>query len=311
MTFFTSVSTHIGHLSEHVRVGGVSGAGEYFAKLISRKVQNKAGTNIYTRSEEWDLLIILDAARVDAMQKLSSDYEFLDTPGEITSVASSSETWMKRTFTDTYRPEMEETVYVCANPFSDELLLNSCFSVLSEVWRSGWSDQLGTVPAPVVTDAAINIGRNQSPKRMVVHYMQPHFPSIPHTEQDNSNMNLDTFGEEWESIWDELRAGKVSRDNAWIQYIDNLEYVLQEVENLITNIFAEDVVITADHGNAFGEWWQWGHPKYVEIDPVRRVPWYSTKATDKRTIEPPREESTTAVNKNPSIDDRLQALGYK
>lgn len=311
MNLLQSIRIHVGHLSEHVRAGGVSGAGEYFAKLLSRKLQNKTGTNIYNYSDEWDLLIILDAARVDAIQKLAIDFDFLNNHGEITSVASSSETWMKRTFINRHQSEMGQTAYICANPFSDRILSNSDFLIMDEVWRSGWSDQLGTVPASVVTDAAIKTGRNQSPKKMIVHYMQPHFPSIPHAEESNSTMDLDTFGEEWESIWDGLRAGTVTHDDAWKRYIDNLKYVLEEVGKLINNVDAKDVIITADHGNAFGELWQWGHPKYVKISPIRQVPWYSTKATDRCTIQPPREELTIGTTKNSSIDERLRALGYK
>lgn len=301
--------THLGHFLHHARVGGINGIGEYFAKLYSRKVHHKPGINIFDRGNEWDLLIILDAARVDAMQELTSEVSFLNNPDTITSTASTSETWMKRTFIDNYQFEMEETAYVCANPFSDELLAESDFRLLDEVWKHGWNNQLGTVPAPEVTDSAIEIGRNRSPDKMIVHYMQPHFPSVPHNNYD-SEINLDTFGEGWESIWDDLRAGKVDPSYAWELYFDNLRYVLDEVKILKNNLDAEKVIITADHGNAFGEWWQWGHPKYVKIGVIRHVPWYSTTAIDKKEVDPPREDLVLTSDKDTTVKERLRSLGY-
>jgi len=44
-------------------------------------------------------------------------------------------------------------------------------------------------------------------------------------------------------------------------------------------------VITADHGEAFGEMGVWGHPYGFPFAPVKTVPWAETTATDERTYE--------------------------
>ena len=49
---------------------------------------------------------------------------------------------------------------------------------MREVWRDAWDYDRGTVLPRAVTDAAIRAGRNQDLDRLVVHYMQPHFPCI-------------------------------------------------------------------------------------------------------------------------------------
>lgn len=43
-------------------------------------------------------------------------------------------------------------------------------------------------------------------------------------------------------------------------YLDDLRYVLDDVEILLENIAAEHVVLSADHGEAFGECGVYGHP---------------------------------------------------
>lgn len=60
------------------------------------------GTNIFTK--DWDLLIILDTCRPDALRELQDEYDFIQEVDEITSVGGSSPEWMVNTFT---------TVYIC------------------------------------------------------------------------------------------------------------------------------------------------------------------------------------------------------
>lgn len=85
------------------------------------------------------------------------------------------------------------------------------------------------------------------------------------------------------------------------------------MELLLENVDAETVAITADHGNAMGEWGLYGHPKWTYIDSLVRVPWYVTTATDERTYEPA-EEDPESINRDVTADeveDRLRDLGYR
>jgi hypothetical protein len=48
--------------------------------------------------------------------------------------------------------------------------------------------------------------------------------------------------------------GDGDEEEIWESYIENLRYVLDHVEVLLENVDAEEVAISADHGNAKGEW---------------------------------------------------------
>lgn len=263
------------------------------------------GTNVFDR--EWDALLVLDGCRVDAIQEVADEYEFLDQPGTHRSPGSASYQWMDRTFTDEYAGELARTAHVTANPFTDEFCDPTHFAVLDEVWRDGWDDGVGIVPARTVTDRAIHAAREHADSfdRLLVHYMQPHFPSVP--EPLGRGATLDGWRDGREMAWQGLRRGEFTRERVWRAYLANLRYVLDDVELLLRNLDAERVVITADHGNAVGEWGVYGHPN-VPLDVLREVPWYATTASDTGSHEPTIEASEPA---EATVDDRLAALGYR
>ena len=256
------------------------------------------GTNIYEK--EWDLLIVLDACRVDAMEKVVGEYSFLSGPGRHRSTGSTSGEWMRTSFTDKYKDEIENTVYVTANPHSSEVE-SLPFLAFEDVYNYGWDSEIGTVPADTVTDIAIKSGRQHadSRERMVVHYMQPHFPSIP---------DPIGHGDKFDNVWKGLMIGRGDEDEIWNCYIENLRYVLDYVEVLLENIDADTVAITADHGNAKGEWGVYDHPLGVPIDCVKTVPWCRTTATDEDTRTPSSRKSDEVEK---TVNDRLKSLGYR
>jgi len=146
-------------------------------------------------SWKWDLLIVLDACRVDTLRKLSTDPEFdiFDTGGSIRSVGSYSSQWMERTFVEGYAEEIEQTAYVNGNPHSELCLDNVEFGRLDDIWKTDWNDDIGTIPPEPLTDQTIRVGREDSPERMIVHYMQPHFLPIPHPELE-SGIDVERIG---------------------------------------------------------------------------------------------------------------------
>lgn len=263
-------------------------------------------TNVYDR--DWDVLLLLDACRVDLIEEVAGEYDFLDRPDEIVSVGSSSIEWIENTFTERRRREMKRTAYVTGNPFSHRVLDDGDLLELDEVWRYGWDEEAGTIPGRPITDRAIGVKRELDPDRLIVHYMQPHFPSIP--DPLGGGMNAETLGEGagWEDPWDRLRKGELDRERVWQSYRENLRYILDEVELLIENVDAERVVISADHGNAAGEMGVYGHPK-APVPEIRRVPWYETSAEDVGEYEPKQATERTAVRED-DIEDKLSALGY-
>jgi hypothetical protein len=263
---------------------------------------NDRGENVLDR--EWDLLVVLDACRPDLLPAVADDYAFVPRdPATVRSVGSSSEEWLDHTFR---ARDASDVTYVTANPFAASHLDADALAAVDHVWRTGWDDDLGTVPPRPVTDAAIRHLR-EGAERAVVHYMQPHYPfrSAP----DLGRMERDDFGTPSldDDVWTRLQVGAVSREDLWAAFVDNLRWVLDDVSVLLSNADADRVVLTADHGNAFGESRIYGHPSGIAIDPLRRVPWVETTATDEGTHEP-----ATAVEaaEDGDVTDRLRDLGY-
>lgn len=256
-------------------------------------------------SEDWDLLIVLDACRYDVMDAVADEYSFIQSVGSRYSPASSSLPWLRYQFHPKHIQRIKETAYITGNVFSDEVLDESDFYKLDEVWKYCWNEDIGVVPPRAITDQAINTARNSNMNQMIVHYMQPHFPSLDNPELGGQ---IDRRDNKWiNDVWSKLEAGEINKEVVWNAYKSNLESVLSEVELLLNNSEFSKAVITSDHGNAFGERGIYGHPGNRVHSCLRKVPWIVTSANDIRTHMPETEdESVDEI----SIDDKLSALGY-
>lgn len=268
------------------------------------------GQHIYER--DWDALVILDACRADTFFDLVD--EELDHPlheqETVRSLACATDPWMKRTFTSEWTSTMQRSAYIVGNPYSIPNLDESLFGYFDEVHQYAWDDNVGTTPAHPVTERAVDVGRNEDWDRMIVHYMQPHFPSIPdHLGYGLSQSNFyhPEGGVEWDSVWDALKNGEISTERVQKSYRANLRYVLNELSILLENLSAESVVITSDHGNAFGEWGQYGHPASIYCPVNRLVPWVETTATDTGELMPTLSRQRRGTD---DLNEKLAALGY-
>ncbi|ELZ04979.1 hypothetical protein C481_03482 [Natrialba asiatica DSM 12278] len=101
-------------------------------------------------------------------------------------------------------------------------------------------------------------------------------------------------------------SGEISREAVWSQYISELESVIDSVGTLLENFDADRVVITSDHGEAFGEWLGYKHRGGTIHPHVRRVPWAVTTATDTHTYAPELDLKETEMER----EKMLEALGY-
>jgi hypothetical protein len=128
---------------------------------------------------------------------------------------------------------------------------------------------------------------------------------VPDPLSDGMNRETLGQGEGWESPWKLLRNGDVSWERVRDAYRSNLKYVLNDVALLLENVDADRAVISADHGNAAGEFGIYGHPR-VPLSPVRTVPWYTTTATDEHRYSP--EVTPGQVGGN--VEQKLADLGY-
>lgn len=294
--------------SERIRQKGLEGVGDTLYDLYRGAwwlaYPIPRGTNVYER--DWDVLLILDACRVDLLRSVADEYEFVgsaESVESVGSVGSMSKEWMAKTFTDEYAEEVSETAYITANVFSEEMLDADDFLELDEVWKYAWDNDAGTVPPRPVTDRIVKTAREEDPERIIAHYVQPHHPFI----ESDFGFEAATFGpDSSDTVVDALRKGKIGRDEYWSAYQNNLRLVLDEVELLLSNLDADTVAITADHGDALGEWGIYDHPVGCLHPVVRTVPWVETKAEDTGEYEPRdvREGDETTV------EDRLRSLGY-
>jgi len=289
-----------------------------YHRLLSKWFDYRA-ENVFDR--EWEVLLVLDGCRVDALASVADEYQFLNPEiPSIVSVGGASPVWLARTFVPTHRKAIHRTTYLSANPHTRRVLGPDSAGLFAElgthedwteelgglipVWEQAWDDSRGTVPARAVTDRLVRAVRTGSADRYIAHYMQPHFPSIP--DPIGAKMNVDDDARWEENVWDRLADGDLTRDRVWESYMANLRYVLDEIEIVLSNVESEDIVITADHGNAFGERGAYGHGADF-VNGVRRVPWVTATGTDEGTHEPEVVDEYGDV----SVDEQLEALGYK
>lgn len=299
---------------------------DLFLSLTSRY---SFGTNVFER--EWDVLVILDACRTDALQELAPEYSFLDDIESIWSVGSTSHEWYVKTFVEDYREMLAETALISSNPFAEHTLINGeypprhpCPFDLT-AWRTVSTEDLAyfeltrrhdrpfadvstlaphstTVQDPsYVTDRAIIAGRKDFEK-VVVHYFQPHRPFIYNLVRNNVRMT---------SLEDEPyeagRSGEANIDDIWPLYLDNLRLVLDSVQELLKNVDGT-VALTADHGELFGEFRQYGHFQSIPHPKLKKVPWVEVTGTDTGTKRPKRDFS---MGEKRGINEQLADLGYQ
>lgn len=220
------------------------------------------------------------------------------------------------TFGRSHLETIRRTAYVTRNPYPERVfdrklvppyetavplgprdydVVNSAdFMYLDEVAEYGVDPDQGTVPARTITNRAVASGRARDPDWLIAHYMQPHTPYLGNPPDDCPDFA-------------DFMSGDVSRPQMWEAYLATLRYVLDDVALLLENVDAERVVITADHGEVFGEWGFYGHTIGCPHPAVRRVPWVETTATDEGTHEPAiMPEADPAFDR----DQHLRDLGY-
>jgi hypothetical protein len=306
------VPAQAANVARNLRHRGVDAVRE-LASLVAYSLQSTTDPDPVLDAD-WDVLVVLDACRADLFAEVAADadHDFLPAdPGSRTSPASSSVEWLETVFGGASDGALADLAYVTGNPYSASKIDHDRFHSVEEVWRYAWDDDLGTIPPRPVTDAAVRTGREAVADRMVVHYMQPHFPSVVEREQRSDGVELDAFGDDEMSVWDDLRFGRRSEADAWQTYRENLEYVLDDLAVLFENLDAERVVVTADHGNAFGERHVYGHPGGVDLPVLREVPWFETTATDTRSHEPDAAGRDDTGDDGDVVEERLEDLGYR
>lgn len=126
--------------------------------------------------------------------------------------------------------------------------------------------------------------------------------------------------ENYESIDSQFKRGKITSEELREAYKANLQYVLSEVQRLVSYLDCP-VVVSADHGEHLGEHFdevpQLTHPDRTH--PIlREVPWFTVDEEakghhDLSAFESRKSRSAAGENEvdEDTITNRLEALGYK
>ena len=259
----------------------------------------------YPFNHNWKLLVVLDALRFD-VAKESMATNRLGEPKKIWSVGANSPSWINRTFGSASPTILQNTAYISANPFTDQA--PEALNVRDNVQKYAFDEQIGTIPPRPVTDRAIAVGRETSLDRYIVHYMQPHLPPVDYQSDLSDFIAPPDSDQESTNPWRDIEEGIRESSKVESAYRDNIHTVTSDLQLLLKNFGAEEVVITADHGNFLGEWGRWGHRYWDSIHPaVRYVPYWETSASDERTHSPSEYNQS---GQNTSQMERLRALGY-
>lgn len=275
-------------------------------RLYNRLVRGRTGVRVM--GEPWDTLVVLDGCRYDTFAELS------ELPGRLESrrsVGSHTSEFLKTNFTDHYR----DTVYVSATPQLARHGLCERFHDCYRLWETHWDENAGTVLPESVTDVARSAHQEYPHKRLVVHYLQPHYPFIgplgselEHSRLANDPSRAHEAGPGM--VWDRLREGELRTAPVQEAYRENLTIALRHVERLVSGLDGR-TVITSDHGNVFGRWGVYGHPPKTYLDGLATVPWLTIEGTA-REIRPEEAARNNPPEKDLQlVNDRLSALGYR
>jgi hypothetical protein len=232
------------------------------------------------------------------------------------SLGSTSEEFLEKNFSSGV---FEDTVYVNTNPYVPRTGLNQgTFHAVINLLDK-WDSVNHTILPITVVDSAIDIHNRFPDKRLIIHFMQPHYPFIGKDRFGERGWLPDSAGDiEGKTVWDLLRekSDPETLTQVWKAYQGNLELAINAVEDLLTAIDGQSV-ITSDHGNLLGERLgpiptkqMFGHPLGVYHPSLVKVPWYVIPGDSRRKItnDPPVGMDTASERLTKS---RLKALGYK
>lgn len=274
--------------------------------------------------KEWNNLLILDACRFDFFQAFYR--EFMEGKLErVVSAGSSTPEWVREVFGGDSRSK--DIVYISGNPFINskgievavDVKCDSIFHKVCDVWKDGWSDEKETVPPEEVAKSARKSRAKYPGKRMIVHFMQPHYPYLG---LESVKEKLSDLAGQAETKYDFLtkikrnlqkalirslnqgNIGTILRNLFQIRGIFNLKSDVEPklvakkygfkalVKGYIRNLkivlkecaklasrLPGSSVITSDHGELLGEDGLYGHETYFNHPILRIVPWFEIRST--------------------------------
>lgn len=289
-------------------------------KSLKRLRPNKG---VYIMRQDWDNLIILDACRYDMFEKLNNIRGKLECK---TSRGAATGQFLIENFKG---QKHYDTIYITANPLVN-YHVGDCFARIVSVWENNWNEEFGTVMPEAVVQSTLQTNQTFPDKRLIIHFMQPHYPFIGKKSRGKIGDHEGIHGRDLllgqqnvkhkkRLIWNMLKQGEIDKKTVWNAYEENLQIVLGHVESLLKDLGGK-TIISSDHGNLFAErvfpflWLkEYGHPEYCTAANLLKVPWLVIEGKQRRQIREAKEYSPSRSVENVEIEDikeKLQALGY-
>ena len=295
----------------------ISGTLNQLGMELNQRYYERRGApdGVDVMSENWDNLIILDGCRYDTFEELNT---IKGTLKRRISKASESSEFITRNFIGR---DLHDTVYVTANPHA-HLIPDDVFHAVISLLDSKWNDELKTVTPEAAAEAAQKSHDEFPDKRLIIHFMQPHFPFIGETGQAIKQAGIQQSASSDDSkentqIWKMLQyqIGSVDRDLVMKAYHENLELALPVVDELLSDLGGRSIV-TSDHGNLAGDiigpipCRGYGHPPKLYVPGLIEIPWLTVDRGPRRTVcpDPPLKSQDL---QDETLRDRLEALGYR
>jgi len=258
---------------------------------------------------DWDTLVILDGCRVDTFREVVDNS--IGSVEARTSPASESWWFMQEQFVDR---DLSGTVYVTANPHVHKLP-DGIFHAVIDATDSCWDKTAGVVPPSDMTEMAHQAHENYPQKRIVAHYMQPHYPFLGE-HGSFGNVQVDGSDGGYHPWQEQAWGDPIGKDRLKRAYRENLKLTIPHVEDLIHEVSGR-VIITSDHANLIGDWSfpiplrVYGHPEAFPHPKLVTVPWVVAKDGNRREISNGMTDVETAESDQDEVDERLRALGYR
>lgn len=282
---------------------------EYYRRLHGT---NYFSDGIDVLAADWDNLLLMDACRYDMF------VERVDLPGSLErrrSRGSMTGQFLEANFSG---EDLTDCVYVTANPMLRRIEDNHHFQfhAVIDVWRDdGWDKEQATVLPETMVEYACKASRKYPNKRLIIHFMQPHFPFI-NSDTIFDKQIPDPNADDGRQFWNKLRTGEldISPETIWIPYNRNLDILTPALETLLSQ-FDGKTVVTSDHGNMVGERSypipvsDWGHPRGLYTPELIDIPWLVYESGSRKRIVPGNSDESNTID-HKQVRERLRDLGY-
>jgi hypothetical protein len=296
------------------------GEGRKFATQANKAYHSRRNTEFgeLVIDRDWDNLLILDACRYDIFAQQYGKHRLNGDLLQFTSAASQSWEFMEKNFQGR---ELHDTVYVSANPYTPGLDEQTFHALLILLDR--WDEQKQTVLPEIVTEEARKAADRYQNKRLIVHFMQPHYPFLGPTGQKIDHRGYDggeSVNSSEPAIWGLLQWGhkgydNVTEKNVWQAYRENVDIAIEAAKDLAADLEGK-TVLTSDHGLFIGERMRpipakgYGHQAGLRSPEVTEVPWFEFPHDKRKDVESDPPDVYTEMESE-IVEDRLSAFGYK